>query len=227
MKRFFREAAVGETEDGFAVLLDGRPVKTPKKKVLALPVRVWAEAVALEWRDRAEEFDPSDMVLTKCANTAIDRVAGAEAAVAETLTANFCDLLCYRAAAPETLRARQQAEWDPLLDWAENKLGTRLRTGVGVAYVKQPEAAIASLRAILSAYDALTLTAFASATTLLGSLVLALALKEGRLRAEEAFALSRIDETFQNERWGIDAEAQARADNVSAELFALARILSA
>jgi chaperone required for assembly of F1-ATPase len=225
MKRFFRQVRVGETTDGFAIFLDGWPIRTPAKKMLALPACALAEAVAEEWRGVPDEFDPAAMMLTKWANTALDRVAGNEAAVAQGLIANFSDLLCYRALAPEALSARQAAAWDPMLAWAADRFGARLKTGVGAAYIAQPAEALARIAAALAACDAFALTALAGTAAILGSLILALAVAEGRLSAAQAFALSRIDEIFQNERWGVDVQAQARADVIFAELGQLARVL--
>lgn len=227
MKRFFRTATVGERGEDFAVLLDGRPIKTPGKKVLALPLRAQADAVAAEWQAQAEDFDPGAMVLTKCANTALDRVAGNEQAVIAGLTANFSDLICYRAVGPDALTARQRAAWDPMVAWAAECLGARLETGIGAAYIVQPDETIVRLQRALSPYDAFALTVLASAAALLGSLILSLAIAEGRLTTEEAFALSRLDESFQSERWGRDEEADARAERLFAELATLAVVLTA
>jgi chaperone required for assembly of F1-ATPase len=165
------------------------------------------------------------MFLTKCANTAIDRTAGHEEAVVESILAYANDLLCYRAEAPADLVARQSENWDPLLDWLEARFGVKLRIGTGIAHVEQEEAALAKLRAAIGAHDAFTLTALYAAATLCGSLVLALALAEGRLTAEEAFALSHLDERYQAEKWGTDGEAEKRARAMAAELDAAARFM--
>jgi chaperone required for assembly of F1-ATPase len=222
MKRFYKEVSVGED---FSVRLDGRPVKTPKKKVLALPARAMAELVAEEWRAQGEEIAAAAMVRTKCANTAIDKVKGRETETAESVLAYVSDLLCYRAASPSGLVARQSAGWDPLIDWAAERFGAHLRTGFGVVPIDQDEAAVAALRHALASYDAFALTALYGVAAILGSLVLALALAEGRLEADEAFALSRIDEDYQAERWGRDAEAEAGVRARKAELAALAAFL--
>ncbi len=222
MKRFYKEVSVGED---FSVRLDGRPVKTPKKAVLAFPTRAMAELVAEEWRAQGDEIAAATMAQTKCANTAIDKVAGREGRVAEDLLAYAHDLLCYRAVSPSGLVARQSAGWDPLIAWAAERFGARLRTGFGVVPIDQDEATVAALRRALAAYDAFALTALHGIAAILGSLVLALALAEGRLEADEAFALSRIDEDYQAERWGRDAEAEAGVRDRKAELAALAAFL--
>lgn len=215
MKRFYKEVQVSDAGE---VLLDGRPVKTPKRATLALPTQALAEAVADEWRAQGDEIDPHSMPLTKLANTAVDRVAGREAAVVDQIMAYTTDLLCYRAAHPVALVARQSAEWDPILAWAAERLGARLEVRTGAVHFDQPPEAIAVLRRALTGYSPSVLAGLHHAVTILGSLVLALALAEGRLTAAEAFDLSQLDERFQAERWGVDSEAAARAEKLAVEL---------
>ena len=229
MKRFYKEVSVSFTSPrhgrGWLVLLDGRAIKTPKRKDLALPVQALAEAVAGEWQAQADEVKPQTMPLTRLANTAIDRVFGREADVVEKVLAFANDHLCYRAAAPADLVARQTAAWNPLLEWAARRFGARLETGTGVAHIAQPDEALAALRPAVAAYDPFVLVGLHNAVTVLGSLVLGLALAEGRLQAEEAFALSQLDERYQAENWGEDGEAAARARSLAAELSAAARFM--
>jgi len=231
MKRFYKEVAVsfvalleGEV-GGWLVLLDGRAIKTPKRADLALPTRALAEAVAEEWRGQGEQVHPLAMPLTRLANSAIDRVRGREAEAVAKVLAYANDHLCYRAAMPADLVARQDAAWNPLLDWAAERFGARLVAGAGVAHIAQPEEALTALRGAVSAYDPFLLVGLHGAATVLASLVLALALAEGRLRAEDAFALSQLDERYQTERWGEDAEAAARTRALAAELSAAARFM--
>ncbi|MDE2135102.1 MAG: ATPase [Alphaproteobacteria bacterium] len=222
MKRFYEEVAVG---DGFAIFLDGKSVKTPMRATLSLPTRALAEAVAGEWRGQGETIRPETMPLTKLANTAIDRVAEHEKEVVEKIMAYANDLLCYRAEAPADLAARQNDLWNPLLDWAVERTGARLNTGVGVNHIAQPEETVAAFRSALAEHDPFVLTAVHSAATICGSLVLALALAEGRLDAEEAFALSQLDEHYQAEKWGVDEAAARRALALAGELDATARFM--
>ncbi|MBU6298215.1 MAG: ATPase [Alphaproteobacteria bacterium] len=221
MKRFYKEVTVGEE---FHILLDGKPVKTPQRAVLALPTPALAEAVAKEWRAQGDEVLPHGMPLTKLANTAIDRVAGHEAEIVTQILAYTNDLLCYRAEAPADLATRQAAQWDPLLDWAAERYA-RLTVRSGVMHIAQPEDAVAAYGKVLARFDRYRLTALHSAATLCGSLVLALALAEGRLDAEEAFALSQLDERYQAEKWGVDEDAKRRADAMAVELDAAARFM--
>ncbi|HEY0281397.1 MAG TPA: ATP12 family protein, partial [Rhizomicrobium sp.] len=214
----------GETKS-FSILLDGKPIKTPLRATLALPTRALAEAVAEEWRGQGELVVPTTMWLTKLANTAIDRVMGQEEHVIAQVLAYANDLLCYRAQAPAGLVARQNEDWDPLLEWAAERHGARLLVRAGISHIAQPEEAVAALRRALAEHDPFVLTALHAAATICGSLVLALALADGRLDAEEAFALSRLDERYQAERWGVDEEAEMRARVLAAELAAAARFM--
>jgi len=226
MKRFYKDVGIGIPKRGvYSILLDGKPVKTPRRAELALPTRALAEALAEEWRGQGEFIKPAEMFLTKCANTAIDQAAEHKDAVVEGILAYANDLLCYRAEEPADLVARQSECWNPLLDWLEARTGVKLRVGAGIAHVGQEEAALATLRAAIAAHNNFTLTALHAAATLCGSLVLALAILEGRLTAEEAFAASRLDEDYQAEKWGRDAGAELRARTLAAELDAAARFM--
>lgn len=227
MKRFYREVTVAGLDDGFGIFLDGRAVKTPDRKALALPNAGLAELIAAEWRAAAEEFDPAAMQLTKCANTALDRVLGQEVAVTESVLAFANDLLCYRADHPDALVARQHEKWDPLLTWFENRFGAMLKTGVGVVPFDQPEHVLSVLRSHIAGQNVFFLSALYGAAALTGSLVLSLAMAEGDLTADEAFALSRLDEEFQAERWGRDSDADARAEMLRTELAGFAAFLLA
>jgi chaperone required for assembly of F1-ATPase len=214
VKRFYKDVTVSAAP--YRILLDGRPVKTPAKGALELPTLALAEAIAEEWRAQGDKIVPDAMVLTKLANTALDRVTPLREAVVGQVTAYINDLLCYRAERPSGLAARQAAEWDPLLDWAATRYGVRFETRLGIVHFAQSPETIATLRTAVQAYDAFALTALATVAPILGSLVLTLALAEGCLDAAAAFALSTLDERFQAERWGEDAQAQQRAEGLLA-----------
>ena len=226
IKRFYQDVSVGQADGGFAVLLDGKPLKTPTRSAYALPSRALAEAVAEEWRSQGEEIDPDRMPLTQLVNTAVERVPVNRAPVAEhAIALGKSELLCYRAEAPETLAARQAEEWDPVLDWLDAAHGARLRTGRGVGFVEQPAEALMALEHAVWHHDDFGLTGLSAAASILGSLALALALSAGRLTAAEAFRLATLDEAFQAQQWGEDEEANARLDRLSAELAAVERFL--
>jgi chaperone required for assembly of F1-ATPase len=216
MRRFYKEVSVGR---GFSVLIDGKPIRTPSKARLALPTQRLAEALAEEWREQGATIVPAEMLLTKLANTAIDRAGRLREDIASDLLGfGKSDLLCYRAVEPAELIERQQRAWDPLLDWAHQAFGARLKVTHGVGHIEQDAEAIAALQRAVRAQDGWLLTGLSAATTITGSLVLGLALAEARLSASEAFALSRIDEEFQAEKWGRDGEAENRARQHATEL---------
>ena len=145
----------------FAVLLDGKPIKTPMRKTLAVPVRALADAIAEEWCGQGEKVVPQSMPLTKLANTAIDRVVERESEIIDVMVAYANDLLCYRAEGPDELAARQNENWNPLLEWVAERHGVRLNTAIGISHIKQPEESVAAARAALAEHDAFALTALA------------------------------------------------------------------
>lgn len=225
-KRFYENAEAVETDDGWTVQLDGRPVRTPAKAVFAAS-RPVAAAAAAEWAAQAEEIVPEAMPVTRAVNSAIDRVAPQRGAVIDEVAGyGGTDLLCYRAEHPSGLAARQAAAWDPLLDWAAERFGARLALAAGIVHVAQPPETLDALRAEVAKLGDVGLTAFADLTALSGSLVIALAVRDGRLDAETAWAASRIDEEWQIEQWGRDAEADQMAERKRSDFFAAARLLA-
>ena len=209
MKRFWSAVSIDAER---VVQLDGKPVRTPGRAPLALPNAALAEAVADEWRAVGDTLDPRAMPLTGLANAAIDRVAPDAAAFAATLAAyGESDLLCYRAAEPPELAARQAAAWDPLLDWARARYDVHVETIAGVMHVAQPPATLARLGEALAARDPFALVALQPIVTITGTLIGALALAEGATEAESLWRAAQIDEDWQAERWGEDPlAAQAR-----------------
>jgi len=227
MKRFYKTVAVAPAAGGFGIELDGKALKTPAKGPLVLPTTSLAEAVAAEWAAQAETVQPHSMPLMKLASTALDRVAAHRLAVIEEAAGYAAsDLLCYRAEGPENLVVREAQLWQPLLDWAMVRFDAPLAVTSGIVHVDQPEASLKALKAPLLALDAMTLTAVADLTAACGSLVIALAVWDGRLDAAGAAEATLIDETVQNERWGEDAEAKARREQLIADIHAAARFLA-
>lgn len=211
--RFWKTATVRREDAGLSVALDDRPLRTPAGALLVVPTEPLAAAIAAEWNAVEAEIDPARLPNTRMANSAIDRVGPQHAAVVETVAAyGGTDLICYRADRPEALAARQAAGWDPWLAWADRVVGAPLATATGVMHVPQPPASLAALRAAVAAEDAFGLVALHDLATLSGSLVLGLAVRRDALAPEQAWALSRIDEAWQAEQWGIDSEAEAAAD---------------
>jgi chaperone required for assembly of F1-ATPase len=226
MKRFYKDVSVAPGEGGFQVLLDGRSVKTPAAKPLALPTQRLAEAIAGEWRAQGDQVVPVSMPLLRLANTAIDGIsANRDQTIGAILRFGENDLLCYRADAPPALVRRQSDGWDRWIAWADHALGAKLTVVDGLTHADQPAAAMAALRAAIERQDDFALAGLHVIASITGSLVLGLAATMGRLPAADAFALSRIDEAHQAETWGMDAEAEARAGALAAEVDRAAQLV--
>ena len=226
MKRFWKRARSERVEGGWLVRLDSRPVRTPARRLCVVPLAAMADGIAAEWNAQGARIDPFSMPLTRAASTCLDRVIPELDAVRRNVAGyGGTDLLCYRAPEPAELARRQSRGWDPMLAWAADALGAGLVIGEGVMHVAQPPEAIARLAAEVSALDPWELTALSELTTLTGSLVLALAVCYGRLEAAEAWRLSRIDEEWNIEQWGEDAEAASQAARRRTEFMAAADLL--
>jgi chaperone required for assembly of F1-ATPase len=226
MKRVYKQATARAAEGGWGVALDGRPMRTPAKHELIVPSAALAEAIAAEWDAQQDEIRPATMPLTRLAATAIDRTrTQRELVVAEAANYAGTDLVCYRAEHPPALIARQHAEWQPLIDWAMQRYDAALAVTSGVVPQPQSPAALKAFAAAVAAQDDFRLTALHTMTTACGSLVIALALMERRLDAASAFAVSQLDETFQIEAWGEDAEAAARRQSLAEDIEAAARFV--
>lgn len=226
MKRFYADVTLAETDGGHAILLDGRSVKTPLRAPLALPTRALAAAVAAEWAEQGEHIRPQDMPLTGLANAAIDVIAPDPAAMRATLNGYAqTDALAYRGD-DSALLARQTAEWNPLLDWAERRWGIQFTLATGVVHVAQAPATIAALQGAVAALDAWRLAALSPLTTIGGSLVVALAVESGETDADTGWAAVTLEERFQEERWGVDADAVKARAHKQQDWLAAARFAS-
>lgn len=224
MKRFYRNATVAESASDFLVQLDGKPMQTPAKNPLAAPRRALAEAIAAEWESQGDEVNTVALPLTRLASTAIDRVIPRRSEViAEIARYAATDLLCYRAADPPELAARQHAAWQGLLDWVERRFDARLVVTDSITPVAQTPAALAALERAIAARDAMMLVALHLATAACGSVVLGLAVIEQRLSPQEAFAAAQLDESFQIERWGEDWEQTKRRAALQDDIALAAR----
>jgi chaperone required for assembly of F1-ATPase len=226
VKRFWKSAAAVEMDRGYAVELDGRPVKTPARAELAVPTSALAEAIAAEWNDSPEEVDPRTMPLTGLANAAIDRVAPDKDAFAAGLARyGESDLTCYRAEGPETLVKRQTESWDALLGWARRRYDVDFATCSGVMHVPQPEETVRKLGHAVAMLDAFRLAGLSPLVTIGGSLVAGLAVLEKMMPATEAWEAVSLDDRWQMEQWGADAEAEAALDARRRDFLAGARFL--
>ncbi|HUC12284.1 MAG TPA: ATP12 family protein [Stellaceae bacterium] len=227
MKRFYKSAEIIAASAGYSVALDGRPIRTPAKRDLIVPTTALAAAIAAEWNTQEGDVQPADMSLTQIANTAIDRVAPQRALIVQQV-ADYAgtDLVCYRATRPPELTSRQQTVWQPLVDWAVLRYDAPLEITAGVIPIAQPTASLHAFAAAVAEYDDFALAAVHLATAACGSLVIALALVEGRLDADEAFAASQLDESFQIEAWGEDCEQARRRQALASDIAAAAHFLS-
>jgi chaperone required for assembly of F1-ATPase len=227
MKRVYKNAEPVVTAGGYGIALDGKPLRTPGKRNLVVPNKMLAVAIADEWNAQTEEVRPSSMPMTRLATTALDRVSpNREVVVSQTAKYAGTDLVCYRAAHPQALTARQQAVWQPLIDWAVLRFDAPLRVTTGVIPQSQSPATLRAFAAAVAERDDFTLTALYAATAASGSLVIGLALLEGRVDADEAFAASQLDESFQIEAWGEDAEQTERRRALASDIEAAARFIS-
>jgi len=226
MKRFWKDVAVEREDGGWTIKLDGRPVKTPARASLFVTTEMLANAIAEEWRSVGETIDPRAMPLTGLANAAIDRVAPVQQPFAEGLAEYAeADLACYRADGPRELIARQEQSWDELLGWARRRFDVDFVTTSGLMHVAQPPATVQRLAHAVAALDPFHLAGLSPLVTIGGSLVAALAVLEKALTPEQAWDAVSVDDRWQLEQWGSDAEAEQALENRRRDFFAAARFL--
>lgn len=226
MKRFWSDAATVAVDDGYAIELDGRRLKTPARVDLVVSNEMLADAIAQEWHDCAETVDPRAMPLTGLANAAIDRVTTDRDRFAADLAAyGESDLTCYRADGPDALVAQQAQHWDALLGWARRRYDVDFATCTGIMHVAQPEATVKRLAHEVAALDAFRLAGLSPLVTIGGSLIAALAVLERAVTPEAAWEAVSLDDRWQIEQWGADDEAVKSLDNRRRDFLAAARFL--
>lgn len=226
MKRFWKDVSVGPRGDDWSISLDGRPIKTPAREALVVPTEQLAEAIAGEWRNVPETIDPRAMPLTGLANAAIDRVAPDRLAFAKGLSRYAeADLACYRAEGPNALVARQTEEWDKLLAWARRRFDVDFETTTGLMHVAQPVATVERLNHAVESLDSFQLAGLSPVVTTGGSIVAALAVQEKAIAPGEAWKAVSLDDRWQIEQWGVDAEAEAALANRECDFLAGAQFL--
>jgi chaperone required for assembly of F1-ATPase len=227
MKRFWKDVTVEESAEEHSLRLDSRPMRTPGRALLALPTAALAEAVADEWRGVGETIDPRRMPLTGLANAAIDRIVPARAGFAAGLAKYAAsDLTCYRAESPQPLVERQAKHWDPLLQWARARYDVHFEPVTGVIHHPQPPATLARLGEAVGALDAFRLAGLSPLVTVSGSLLIGLAVLEGAVARDAAWAAAQVDEAWQAEQWGEDELAIRARDAYAADFEAGARFLA-
>ncbi len=224
MKRFYKEAGVVAQPGGHGIALDGRPVRTPARAPLILPNEALARAIAQEWADQGEEIDPAAMPLTGFANAAIDQIAPDPVAFAASIAVyGESDLLCYRADSPAELFARQQEQWQPLLDWASGRYDLSFTVTSGIIHVAQPPATLDRLGEVVAAQGPFTLAALSPLVSLSGSLVIGLATLEQAFEIGRLRQAAELDELWQAGLWGDDDAALARRARRHADFTRAAR----
>jgi chaperone required for assembly of F1-ATPase len=227
VKRFWKVAEAVEAGGGFGIALDGRRVKTPARDELVVPTRTLAEAIVAEWNGCGEEIDPRGMPLTGLANAAIDRVGRDKESFAVGIASyGEADLTCYRAEGPEMLIRRQAESWDALLTWARRRYDVDFTCQTGIMHVPQPEETVRKLGHAVATLDPFQLAGLSPLVTIGGSLVAGLAVLEEIMPAEAAWEAVSLDDRWQLEQWGDDAEARAALDARRADFLAAARFLA-
>lgn len=213
MKRFYKNVTVEPDESGWQVKLDGRAIRTAGKRPQSVPSRALADAMAEEWASQGEEIDTARFLFRDMADYAIDVIAlDRETAIAELLPYAETDTLCYRAEEGEALHGRQTEIWEPLLTAAEARWDVHFDRVSGIIHRPQPAASLARLRTALEAENAFVLAALKTLASLSASLTLALTALAAEAEAEELWNAANLEEDWQAELWGKDAEAEARRE---------------
>ena len=227
MKRFWTDAEAVEEAGGWAILLDGRPLRTPARASLLLPSRGLADAIVEEWRQAPDDVNPRAMPLTGLANAAVDRIASDQGTFAASVAKYAeADLICYRAEGPPALVARQHELWDPLLAWARRRFDVEHRVTTALLHVPQPDETVKRLQLAVTRLDPFVLAGFSQLVTIGGSLVAGLAIVEQAFSVDQAWNAVSIDEHWQLEQWGSDAEAEAALENRKRDFFVAAQFVA-
>jgi chaperone required for assembly of F1-ATPase len=226
-KRFYGDVGVADANGGFAIMLDGKPIKTPSGRAVTVPVRAIADAIAEEWSAQQDTIDPLTMPLTRFANSVVESVVDRVQLVREDVAKYFhSDLLFYRAGHPQALVAREARHWDPVLFWAADALGAHFILGEGIMHVRQPDSAVEAAQGALPD-DPWSVAAVHVVTTLTGSALLALALSHGACDPDQVWDAAHVDEDWNRDQWGVDEEVAARRAAREVDFRAAVRILRA
>lgn len=228
IRRFFSDVALARVGERHELRLDGKSPKTPRGATLSLPTEPLAQLIADEWRAQADQIIIAEMPATRLAHTALDAIPAARAQMALSLQRYAGDdLLCYLAEGPDSLVNRQMVAWSPLLDWTRAELGLEFIQTKGIVHRPQPATTLDRVATLATEMDDFMLAGTVFAASVLASAVLALALARGRVDGPAALSASRIEETFQEERWGVDAEAAARTELLLKDAVMLERWFAA
>lgn len=221
-RRFYKAVSVAEVAGGAGVLLDGKPVRTPAGHRLSAPTDKLARMLAAEWDAQATHIDMSAMPANRLAFTAVDFVPDARDKVAAEI-GRFAgaDGICYFADEPDALIETQTRRWGPVLEWAASALNLHFVRVTGISHRDQPAETLLRIARLAERENDFGLAGLAHATALFGSAILAFALQRGELDGAAALDLSRLDEAYQQQRWGEDEEAAERTHNMRTEAFML------
>lgn len=222
IRRFWKSVTLESTAPGWQVRLDGRAIKSPEAHVVLLPSQALGQAVAAEWSQVETLAEIGQMPLTRLAFAATDWHSARRAAAEFEIENHIkTDLLVFLSPYPEALKMRETALWSPWIEWAAVQFGIVLKQTDGLVPPEIPEASLTNLRALNHAMSGFEAAAFMQALSILGSVILTLALKQGALGADSAMALSRVGETFQEDIWGHDTEKDQAVRARLAELQAV------
>lgn len=228
-KRFYKDVAAGPVDGGFVVTLDGRPVRTPGKKLAAVvPAASIATGMAAEWAAQGEFINPATMPMVRLINSGIESEAESIPAFrAEIVKFAAGDLLLYRAETPQELVSEQEISWDNALVTLSRHFGIRFQPTFGILHQQQPQATLDRLAEALANENLLTLTALVSITGLTGSGLLAIGLLAKLFSAEQVWKAAHVDEDFQISQWGADEEAEDRRAKRRVEFDTAVSVLEA
>ena len=224
MKRFYRQVTLAPDPAGWQVLLDERAIKTAGGRPQIVPSHALAEAMAVEWDAQGEEIDPQTLKLRHLADYTIDIVAPARGkAIRGLLPYVETDTLCYRAETGEALHARQLEVWEPLILAAERRWDVHFDRVPGVIHRQQPLVTLTRMQAVLETQSDFDLAALCLLASLSASLIIALAAVSGNSGAEALWGAANLEEDWQAELWGLDAEARAHRARRYADFAAAIR----
>ncbi|CAI3923577.1 Mitochondrial FoF1-type ATP synthase assembly chaperone ATP12 (Atp12) (PDB:2P4X) [Commensalibacter communis] len=223
LRRFWKSVNIIHNDKGYQILLDERPVKLPQKTELYVQSPLLAEKIADEWKNisgqKEDYFSFNDLPMTQITATMIEKISPTHDIYIDALLPYVSgDLLCYFADQPKKLVIQQQEKWIPLIHWIEKTFQTKLKTTQGIMPIVQEPKVTNLFKSYLSNLDSVELTYFAIIVPLLGSMILSIALKDGRITVQEAFNLAYLDEIIQAEIWGHDTEQQAKLDKIQIDI---------
>ena len=228
-KRFYKDVTAGPVDGGFVVTLDGRPVRTPGKKLaVVVPAAAIATAMAEEWAAQGEFIDPATMPMVRLVNSAVE--SGEEMIPAfreEVIKFAGSDLLLYRAESPRELVSEQELLWDNALTVLARHFGISFQPTMGIIHQAQPKATLDRLAEVLVGENLLVMTALVSITGLTGSGLLAIGLWNKLFSPDQVWKAAHVDEDYQIAQWGQDEEAADRRAKRRVEFDTAVAVLNA